>query len=125
MVSLEKIRSFVHVQEICFVETNPRVLFGYYFSRSRPPEIHAYVKRIQWWRLFSLRDIGWEPPDKLCSIIFYNYFVMITPKRGHVSMFCFLSCLELETEFCLVNFFGKFGSARYTSMNIHSMLVVK
>ena len=68
-VSHEKKHSFVHVLEICFVETNPRILLGYYFSRSRLPEIHAHVKRIQWWRLSSLRDIGWGPPDKLCSSI--------------------------------------------------------
>ena len=52
MVSHEKKHSFVHVQEICFVESNLRILLGYYFSRSRPPEILVHVKRIQWWRLF-------------------------------------------------------------------------
>ena len=77
-VSHQKKHSFMHVQEICFVETNPRILLGYYFSRSRPPEIHAHVKRIQWWRLFSLKEIGWGPPRETCvirvQVLFNNFY---------------------------------------------------
>ena len=58
----------VCVREIYFIETKQRILISYYFSRSRPPE-RAYLNRFDRWKLLSLRDIGWGPPNKIYLII--------------------------------------------------------
>ena len=58
----------VCVREIYFIETKQRILISYYFSRSRPPE-QAYASMFDRWKLLSLRDIGWGPPNNLYLII--------------------------------------------------------
>ena len=54
----------IYVQKICFLEINHGIISCYYFSRLRPPELEVQVSRFKWWRLFSLCDQGWGPPDR-------------------------------------------------------------
>ena len=58
----------VHVQESSFLGI-------YYFSRSRPPEPEVHTGMFGWWRLFSLRQIGWGPPEIFIYLFCNDYLL--------------------------------------------------